>query len=213
MRLKRFVESTGYKTEQISLDDYYTLMEEIPEEDFIHFTRKELMKLVDYFEQYIDIKQMSIQNNDTKVEPPEHLDEDQNEMFGGFFPIFLVKKIIEKGSTFRLKPLIDDIELCITISKGEDDWYYLTAEIHNENGYPLVDGHCRVWKCDQYEGLINQIESVMSEWKVEKSDPTMRRKRREVERKLDDLRSRIGLMDKKTLDEVMKFTDNILNSK
>jgi hypothetical protein len=165
------------------------------------------MKLVDYFEQYIDIKQMSIQNNDTEVEPPEHLDEDQNEMFGGFFPIFLVKKIIEKGST------LGDIELYITISKGEDDWYYLTAEIHSENGYPLDDGHCRVWKCDQYEGLINQIESVMSEWKVDKSDPTMRRKRREVERKLDDLKSKIGLMDKKTLDEVMKFADNILNSK
>jgi hypothetical protein len=207
MRLKRFVESTGYKTEQISLDYYYSLMEEIPEEDYVHFTRKELMKLVDYFEQYIDIKQMSIQNNDTEVEPPEHLDEDQNEMFGGFFPIFLVKKIIEKGST------LGDIELYITISKGEDDWYYLTAEIHSENGYPLDDGHCRVWKCDQYEGLINQIESVMSEWKVDKSDPTMRRKRREVERKLDDLKSKIGLMDKKTLDEVMKFADNILNSK
>jgi hypothetical protein len=201
MRLKRFVESTGYKTEQISLDDYYALMEEIPEEDYVHFTSKELMKLVDYFEQYTDIKQMSIQNNDTEVDIPDHLDEDRNEMFGGFYPIFLVRRIIE------------DIEYCITISKGEDEWYYLTTEILNENGYPLVDGHCRVWKCDQYEGLIDQIESVLSEWKVEKSDPTMRRKRREVERKLDIMKSKIELMDMKTLNEVMKFVDKILNSK
>jgi hypothetical protein len=201
MRLKRFVESTGYKTEQISLDDYYALMEEIPEEDYVHFTSKELMKLVDYFEEYTDIKQMSIQNNDTEIDIPDHLDEDRNEMFGGFYPIFLVRRIIE------------DIEYCITISKGEDEWYYLTTEILNENGYPLVDGHCRVWKCDQYEGLIDQIESVLSEWKVEKSDPTMRRKRREVERKLDIMKSKIELMDMKTLNEVMKFVDKILNSK
>lgn len=193
MRIRKFLESTGYQNIEIDgWDDFTSQLDSI--EEYEPFSEKEVRRLVEYFLQYVTIGKMGLFNN-------FECGGEDIDIYGltnhveyiydvGNLPSFLVKEP-KPGFT-------------ILITKAPDDWYYVSTDYNDD-----VDT-AKYYKFDQMGGLFHFFESELGG--LEKRDIEREKLVETIRKKLNDLQINVSEMSKENLREIDRQLD-IIKSK